>query len=609
MKLRINVKGGIRRLKFYLDPVITIQILIPISIFLLFFIIPLGVVVFSPILYAEAGAYSPIDVFKDPKFISFKPVGSPIIIRDLHIDNRTITRITVLGASYGIILNSLINASIVTVGATFLGVIVAFILARYNFPGRTILRILATVPLLITPFINAYVVRKIFSYNGLISWFISDILDLPYQIHIDKLAGVAIAQIMTFYPIVYLNVFASICNIDPSLEEQAENLGAKGFRLFRTVTLPLSLPGLAAGAAIVFIFSLEDLGAPIAFRERRLMSMYIFEGIRAAYAGEILPGTATLALILLMIALAVFIGIKKYVSLKQYAMLSRGGRWRPRLRRPGIKGLMVIYLVIFPLVAFTALPQIGVFVFTFSEKWAGPLPEGFTLKYITEIVANPDVSRAVVNSLTYSFIALLLIVLTGVSASYVVSRARIFGVELLDVLITSPIAIPGLAIAAGYFMFFTKFFKYTSLDPFTTGPAILLILAYSIRRLPFTARAVFAGLQQVHVALEEASLNLGAGRFKTLRSIVLPLIGLNVLSGALVSFVYCMSETSVSVTLGGIEPSQAPITYMMYEYMWGGKVWGPHLVAALGVLLITIQLIVIIIVNLVLKQRYAYIGV
>ena len=158
-------------------------------------------------------------------------------------------------------------------------------------------------------------------------------------------------------------------------------------------------------------------------------------------------------------------------------------------------------------------------------------------------------------------------------------------------------------------MFFTKFFKYTSLDPFTTGPAILLILAYSIRRLPFTARAVFAGLQQVHVALEEASLNLGAGRFKTLRSIVLPLIGLNVLSGALVSFVYCMSETSVSVTLGGIEPSQAPITYMMYEYMWGGKVWGPHLVAALGVLLITIQLIVIIIVNLVLKQRYAYIGV
>ena len=91
MKLKISIRSSIRKLKFYLDPVITVQILIPISIFLLFFIIPLGVVVFSPILYAEAGAYSPIDVFKDPKFVSFKPVGSPIIIKELHIDNRTIT--------------------------------------------------------------------------------------------------------------------------------------------------------------------------------------------------------------------------------------------------------------------------------------------------------------------------------------------------------------------------------------------------------------------------------------------------------------------------------------------------------------------------------------
>jgi ABC-type Fe3+ transport system permease subunit len=122
---------------------------------------------------------------------------------------------------------------------------------------------------------------------------------------------------------------------------------------------------------------------------------------------------------------------------------------------------------------------------------------------------------------------------------------------------------------------------------------------------------VFAGLQQVHVALEEASMNLGAGRLRTLASVVLPLIGLSVLSGALVSFVYCVGETSTSVTLGGLggfgEGHKAPITFIMMDYL--SRIGGPHIVAALGVLLITLQLTAIVTVNVVLKQRYAYIGV
>jgi len=183
--------------------------------------------------------------------------------------------------------------------------------------------------------------------------------------------------------------------------------------------------------------------------------------------------------------------------------------------------------------------------------------------------------------------------------------------ELLDLLVTSPIALPGLVIAVGYFYFFTTFFPGTPLDPISSGPSLLLIVAYSVRRLPFTARAVFAGLQQVHVALEEASLNLGAGRLRTLLSIVIPLIGLNLLSGALISFVYCMSETSTSITLGGLggvgERHQAPITFIMLDYL--NRVGGPHVVASLGVLLIALQLTVIVLVNVVFKQKYAYIGV
>lgn len=607
MKLRVNIKSpNFRTLRFYLDLTMITQILFPVFMFLLFLILPL-----ASVLYV-ATQYNPLEVISDPMYVSLTPYGELVEIRTkLFFRGKEITLIKLKGVSFGVILNSLMCAGIVTVCASIIGISIAFIMARYDFPGKTFFRVLATVPLLMTPFINAFVIKKLFDWrDGLISWFICDVLGIPVRIGISEIAGVIVAQIMTFFPIIYLNVFSSIINIDPSLEEQAENLGAKGFYLFRTVTLPLALPGLAAGAAIVFIFSLEDLAGPIVFNEKRFISYQILSKFIEATTGRLSPVAATLAVILLVLALIAFAGIKKYVTLRQYAMLSRGGRWSVRARRPGIKGLIIIYLSLLPLFLL-AFPQIGVFIYAFCEKWTDPLPEGFTINHIARIAIDPLVLRAIINSLTYSLLALVLIVLMGISASYVIARARLSGVELLDLLVTAPIALPGLVIAVGYFYFFSGVFRGTPLDPITSGPSLLLILAYSVRRLPFTARAVFAGLQQVHVALEEASLNLGASRLKTIRSIVIPLIGLNVFSGALISFVYCMSEVSTSITLGGLgglgELHQAPITLIMMDYL--SRVEGPYVVASLGVLLMSIQLIVITLTNVILKQRYAYIGV
>ncbi|RLG88166.1 MAG: iron ABC transporter permease [Thermoprotei archaeon] len=602
---------SLRRIMFFLDPTIATQLAISVGLFLLFLIVPLIIIAVKPILPGPEGhVYTPIDVFKDPTMIRASSTRPAVIIREITFEGEKVTLIAITGPNYGAIVNTLINASVVTLSTSVIGLIVAFVMARYDFPGKMFFRVLAMVPLLMTPFINAFVVRKIFSYDGIVSYIIHKVFHLPFIIHIDYLAGVMVAQTMTFWPIVYLNVYASMVQIDPSLEEQAENLGAKGFKLFRTVTLPLSLPGLAAGAAVVFIFSMEDLGAPIAFREFDMISYKIFSGLRAAITGEVPPYVASLALILLALALAAFFGIKKYVSLRQYAMLSRGGRWIPRIRRPGIRGMFVIYVLLLPMLLFTAMPQIGVFMYAFSERWVKTFPEGFTLKYFIEMVTNPILFTSIKNSLTYSSIALIIIVVLGLSTAYIVARARIPGLGILDAIATSPIAIPGLAIATGYFLLFTAGpFRGTPLDPLTSGPWLLLILAYTIRRSPFTTRAIFAGLQQMHEAYEEAAMNLGATRARTLRTIVLPIIGINILSGALISFVYSMAETSVSVTLGGIERFQAPITYSMYEMLYSGYVYGPNLVAVMAVFLISIQITIIMITNIVLKQRYAFIGV
>jgi len=137
----------------------------------------------------------------------------------------------------------------------------------------------------------------------------------------------------------------------------------------------------------------------------------------------------------------------------------------------------------------------------------------------------------------------------------------------------------------------------------------VLVIAYTIRKLPFVVRSVYAGFQQVHEALEEASLNLGASRTKTIFRIVLPMITTYIISGIIVGFIYITTEVSTSITIGGLNPAQAPMTFIMKNIYYGGTVYGVQYVASMGVLLILFQLIAVLIITVVLKQRYAFIGV
>jgi len=643
------------------------------------------------------------------------------------------------GLDFGIILNSIIVAAFVTLLASIMGTIFAFVMARYEFPGKNVFRILLFIPLLVTPFVSAYVVQQLFSEYGLVSSILHALFG--FRVRIDGLAGITLAQAITYYPIVYLNAYASFINIDPSLEEQAENLGSKGFHLFRTVTFPLALPGIAAGATLVFIFSLEDLAAPIVFHSNNLAKKIISYQVFSKFlygTGERSPLIAALAIVMLTLAIIAFLGIRKYVGLRQYAMLSKGGRWSPRVRKPRLGQALIIYLVLLPLLVFTITPQAGVVKLAFTQEqrvvtnvtdinaqiigtiypdfnvqlpengvvetskngWffkgevhghsntlgvingslsgfivgkvtikdgkftvegkvlyadfqgtaskyngtihtqmLGPItgsgtvsagmlnlnsstfkatmfniPVGkkveITAKYVKEMLTTPDVRRYIVNSLTYSAAAVVLIVLLAITSSYATSRFKGALTPVLESIVILPMAVPGIVVAMGYFYFFHQVFPGTPLDPIDPkhfNPAYVLILAYSIRRLPFAARSVYAGLQQVHVSLEEAAMNLGASRWKTITSIILPLISLNVFGGAMLSFVYSMSETSVGITLGSLKMANAPITAYMKEIMMSA-VGSVNIAAALGVLLITVQIISIVLVNIITKQKYSFIG-
>lgn len=570
------------------------------------------------------------NLFSSEEYVKLKPSGVLFQLAEKRRFNPETGKLEVIGKTlyigvkgpdFGIILNSFIVAISVTCFSIILGTIVAFIIARYEFPGKNVYRVLTLVPMLATPFVNAYVVAKVFGENGLFNYLFYHFLKLlPYEVALGGLPGIVLIQTLSFYPIVYLNVLSSLINIDPSLEEQAENLGAYGFKLFRTVTLPLMMPGLAAGATIVFIFSMEDLGAPIALKGAfgddfagRVMSFTIYDEFRKGIGTieQVHASTYALAVIMLTIAIIGFLAIKKYVSLRSYAMLSKGGRWSPRVKRVGLLKSVAIYVVLSTIVFSASFPQIGVVVLALTD-WAssgGPLPSKFTLENFYSLIFNPEVVRSILNSLTYAGLALLVIVLVGTSAAYVVSRVNLRIVGVLDALSTLPIAIPGIIVAVGYLLFFASFFNNTLLDPFY-NPGLLLVLAYSVRRLPFTARSVYAGLQQTHISLEEASYSVGASRTMTFFRIVLPLISANIIGGAILSFVYSMSEVSVSITLSNLAPEQGPITFYMSQAIYASAAVGTVSVAAvLGVLLMTSQIIAITVSNYILKQRVAFLGV
>ena len=185
----------------------------------------------------------------------------------------------------------------------------------------------------------------------------------------------------------------------------------------------------------------------------------------------------------------------------------------------------------------------------------------------------------------------------GLLIAYLIVRTRIWGRTLLDSLSMLPLAVPGLVMAFGY-VAVTLRWPFGEGDPLegvlsVTGaepnPAVLLVIAYAVRRLPYVVRATASGLEQTSGQLEEAALNMGASKLRAIRTIIVPLIMANLIAGALLAFSFAMLEVSDSIILAQRE-ADFPMTkaiYVLFERLGDGPaiasamgVWGMALLAA-----------------------------
>jgi ABC-type Fe3+ transport system permease subunit len=537
-------------------------------------------------------------------------------------DTRTVNVLVLSGVNRGVVVNTIILGLSTTLFSVLLGTALAFVLARFEFPGKRLVSILALAPLIIPPFISGMGFRLILGPNGFLNNFFLDPV-FNFKLIFEGFIAITLVQTSHFYALVYLNAFSSFINIDPTMEESAENLGAGSFKLFRTITLPLAMPGIGAGAILVLILSMEDVGTPIIFAAmgdsaaKNYLTYYIFENYARAGSAVITPEVCVLGGILLIMAIIGFFVIRKYISLRKYSMVSKGRAGQYRMAKAGWK-LLYIYPFLIVLFAYSLMVHVGVILMSLMETLGVGSPgdikftiENYRLVFVS---STYNIPRYVINTLVYSVIATLLIVVLGSLAAYVISRKDFRGKNLLDALVTLPIAIPGIVLAIGYYRafdwsgiasrnpnWFTNSMAWITsslrLDPFIGVAVTLLILSYAVRKFPFTVRSAYAGLQQMDEVLEEAAFNLGASRAKTFTSITIPLISLNVFAGSLVSFLYCLSEVSTTIFLI-FQANAGTITWYM--------AWNPlkfQIFCALGVILMFLQIVSLFITNVILGSR------
>lgn len=480
--------------------------------------------------------------------------------------------------------NGFAIAIIATLLTTLLTLPLAHLFTRYQFRGKAFLNALLLVPLILPPFVGAIGVRQFFSRFGSVNLFLEKLGLIAPNEPIDWLGGggfwgVVVLQVLHLYPIMFLNVSAAMANVDPTLREAGQNLGANGWRSFRTITLPLVMPGYFAGAIIVFIWAFTDLGTPLMFGYNRVVAVQIFDKVTEAATN---PLGYTLVVFVLVLTIVLFLVSKKLVGTKSYEMMARGHTAGAEERAGGWR-TAAIWAFTLGLTGVALLPHLSVLALSLADRWFFTvLPGNWTTQHYAEIFQYPLTAGSIRNSLLFSSLSALLDLVLGVIIAWMIVRKKVPFRNLLDALAMLPLALPGLVLAFGYVVGFNAPWMAGWLNP-RDNPTILLVVSYAVRRLPFIVRSAVAGLQQTNIVLEEASLNMGASPWRTMRKITIPLVMANLVAGTILTFSFAMLEVSDSLILA-MKETYYPITKAIYALLGRINPGSANLACAMGML-------------------------
>ncbi|GAA0404582.1 iron ABC transporter permease [Paenibacillus motobuensis] len=461
------------------------------------------------------------------------------------------------------LLNTIVSSSLSAITATTVGFIYAYAINYSNIKGKKFFRFIAFIPLLAPSVMSGLAFLLLFGRGGMISqWLYSN---FNFELDLYGLPGLWIVQTISYFPLAYMTITGVLRAISPNLEIAAQNLGARGFKLFRTITLKLALPGVINAFLLVAINCFADFGNPkLIGGNYSLLAVEIY--------GEIInnePGLASVMGIILVIpALLVFWLQNKVLSKGSYQTVS--GKPVSGLKRITTSKKTDAMLFTFnSLISLFIIMMFGITIlFAFTKNFGRD--NAFTLDHIRKVVFSSS-SPAVMNSLVLSLVSAVLAVAFALVLAYIIVRKPFPGKKLLDFSAVLPIALPGTFVGLALIVTFSK-------GPIILqGSAALIVIAMLLKQMPVGYRGLTAAFKQVDKSIEEAATNLGANSRKTLTTVVFPMLQKTVVANFVYAFMKNMNTLSTIIFL--ITPKWVVAAVSIFNYAETGTYYWAAAVA------------------------------
>ena len=433
------------------------------------------------------------------------------------------------------------------VASVMIGVPLAFLLSRFEFPGRKVLKAVATLPAALPPLVGVIAFLFLYGESGLVTRALQRMLGMdeaPWRL--TGVWAIIFVHAYTMYVYVFLFVSAGLDRFDTTLDEAASGLGASSWQRLRRVTLPLLTPALAGSMLLVFMTSLGSFSAPYVFGGGiRVLSTQIVASKLNGSMGLAYVETTVLALSAVagLLLFRWLEGKRKYTSSGKGAATRRVfGSRRTRIIAAALSIVTVVILV---------LPHLMVVLVSFARDgtWTTQvLPPEYTFDNYRRLITDSQLWKPIMNSVWMALTATAANVVVCFIAAYLIVMRKFGGRRLLEILTALPWAIPATAIALGLAATFNRN------DPLSgrillVGTFWILPLAYFIRNIPLVSTAVESSLRQMDASLEDAARGLGASWWLTMRRVILPAARPGLIAGALLAAVTAVGEFVASVVL------------------------------------------------------------
>jgi len=475
------------------------------------------------------------------------------------------------------LLHSLQVMALSTATAVLVGFVFAYGMVYTDMRWKPAFRLIGILPLLSPPFVVAASYILLFGPRGVITYGV-----FGQTISIFGLFGIWGVQTIAFFPFAYQLIADVLSRSDARMEQAARNLGAGPWTVFRTVTLPLSRPGLGAAILTTAIYVVEDFGNPALVGGQFVVLPTQAYGLISGFGD--LPGAAAVSTILLSLALVLYVAKIRLDGGQSFVTVSGRASSMPRPPVPAWLS-WVCFAVCAALCGMILLVYGSLVVSAFTLTF--PINTAFTTKHFEYVFSGVN-GVALRNTLVYGLSAALFSSLFALLAAWLVQRGQWSGRRVMDFLLIMPAAVPGLFFGIGY----ATAFNEAWLDWLNRG--VLIIISMIFWNIPVGYQAAVAGLRQIDRSMDEAATSLGASSLRGFRDVLLPMLGGSLRVGFVTTFVRAVTTLSVVIFLftPGTTVATIRIFQLVNDLDWGGATAFTVIDIGLAIIALTVMAII-----------------